>query len=527
MKNLVWIRRGAMSPRIKSHLELLERHDLHCLEVAATRTKFPSAAKLTEALKSRPEAVLISTQDPAWAANVTRSLRAESSLYSMIPFLWIHGKLAAQHWEVLRGAALDDIFPLTGKPEELLFRLQRRIAEAELRQAREAHSQEQSGRLAKSETGMKQREEFLSVCAHDLRSPLGLIQSSIAMVLNAEKERASLSPMHVELLTRAKRQAGHALGLVNDLLDVMALEQGLKPQYQLLDLHSLLTEFFQDYTFQAQQKNITFHYANPIPKWRVLADGDRIRQLLQNLCVNAIKFTDPGKNIFLSVLPFQGKRKNDPIYPMLVIGLRDEGRGIPHDEVQKIFDRFSQLKDSSRAEGRGLGLTVSKQISTLHDGNLWVQSEEGKGSTFFVLLPHVISRLEADKPDPTAKRRLLIAEPVPARRDAYYKDWNDDNWEVLYARDGVEALTLLFHWMPEVLVFTTGLAKLDEVEAANIAKHDPLTSRIPVLLALDSEQKPLKKHENMAYDGLLSLPSSREGLLELLKNLNLKPKKAA
>lgn len=67
---------------------------------------------------------------------------------------------------------------------------------------------------------------------------------------------------------------------------------------------------------------------------------------------------------------------------MLVVSIRDEGRGIPQKELQKIFDRFTQIKEQSRSDGRGLGLTVAKQISTLHDGNIWVESEEGKGSTF-------------------------------------------------------------------------------------------------------------------------------------------------
>ncbi|MFM8313384.1 MAG: sensor histidine kinase, partial [Deltaproteobacteria bacterium] len=277
--------------------------------------------------------------------------------------------------------------------------------------------QEQNAKNAKTETILGQREEFLSVCAHDLRSPLGLIQSSLSLVLNSSE--GNLTEIQKELIHRAKRQSGDAINLVNDLLDVMSFEQGLKPQYQLFSLDSLLRPFHQDYQFQALQKGIHFHYSNSLIDWRVLADSDRIKQLMQNLVVNAMKFTEKGKNIFLNVSQFQGRRKSDPPYPMLVVSIKDEGRGIPQKELQKIFDRFTQIKEHSRSEGRGLGLTVAKQISTLHDGNIWVESEEGQGSTFFVLFPHVISRTMSSDfgGRPHELRKILVIESSEKRRE--------------------------------------------------------------------------------------------------------------
>ncbi len=232
---------------------------------------------------------------------------------------------------------------------------------------------EQLKEETKRDIAITQREEFLSICAHDLRSPLGLISSSLSLLLNNKNE---LSPFVTELLTRAQRQSANAIVLVNDLLDVMSYEQGLKPKYDLIVLDGFLSEFYQDYKLQAEEKNIKFHYENPVRQWRVLLDTDRIRQLFaQNLFTNAVKFTDPNKNIFLKVTPFFGRRAKDPPYPMVKISIRDEGPGIPKNEIQKIFDRFSQLKDQSRAQGRGLVCRSPKRFqSTTAETFGWIAS---------------------------------------------------------------------------------------------------------------------------------------------------------
>lgn len=422
------------------------------------------------------------------------------------PIVWVAEKpLSEAETNRIVDAGADDFSTF----EELKVRLKARSRNAENVIALEKKSQDLELKLAKTETTIKQREEFLSVCAHDLRSPLGLIQTSLSMVLNA----GNLSQMQSELVTRARRQSGQAIKLVNDLLDVMALEQGLKPQYQVINVHDLLGEFYQDYQLQAAQKKIRFHYKNEIKDWRILADADRIRQLLQNLFGNALKFTEKGKNIYLEVTPFQGRRRTDPAYPMIVMSLRDEGKGIPTSESQKIFDRFSQLKQNSRADGRGLGLTVAKQISNLHDGNIWVQSAEGQGSTFFVLFPHVLSH-----PMPSSHKKLvLIAEPSFQRRDGYYSQLRDWGYELIFARDGVEAVTLSFHRVPHLVILSPELTKLKEGDIVNILKQDPLTKNTSVLIAGEPAQ--LAKSDVTLFDESLPLPFTKEGFEATLLSL--------
>ncbi len=410
-------------------------------------------------------------------------------------------------------APVDDIFYFSESPDAFASRVTVRCRLSQEREESRQALRDHQMRSARTETIVKQREEFLGVAAHDLRSPLGLIQASLGMVIDQQAKEKTLNPVHLELLTRAKRQAVSAISLVNDLLDVMSFEQGLKPDYRVLNLHQLLSEFYGDYRSKAEEKKVQFHYQNAIQDWRVLADSDRLNQLLQNLFVNALKFTEGGKNIYLTVEPFIGRRKSDPPYPMVVISVKDEGKGIPPRELQRIFDRFAQIRDSSREGGRGLGLTVAKQISTLHDGNIWVQSEEGQGSIFHVLLPHVISRVNADKGK--THTRLLVIEPVPENREIRQKQFAEWGYESHFVKDGVSAIAMAFHEPPAAILFGAELGLINEAEMVNMLKGESATSSVP-LLRLTPAGVAYQKRQDVLIDAFLDVPLTRTQLETVL-----------
>ncbi len=416
--------------------------------------------------------------------------------------------------------AVEDLFLFTENPDCFAQRIVVRVRFCAERDESRQSLRDAQMRSARNETVVKQREEFLGVAAHDLRSPLGLIQASLGMVIDqAAKDKSSvLSPVHLELLTRAKRQSVNAIHLVNDLLDVMSFEQGLKPDYRILNLHECLSVFWSDYRSQAEQKNVQFHYQNAIQDWRVLADSDRLNQLLQNLFVNALKFTAAGKNIYLTVEPFVGRRKSDPPYPMVVVSMKDEGKGIPPRELQRIFDRFAQIRDSSRADGRGLGLTVAKQISTLHDGNIWVQSVEGQGSVFHVLLPHVISRVNAVQSN--SGSRLLVIEPNPDKREAQGKVFQEWGLQVHFVKDGVSCIAMAFHEPPAAILFGSELGLINEPEMVNMLKGEPATSSVP-LLRLIPVGVDYKKRDDVLIDAYLDTPLARAQVENVLLQIGL------
>jgi CheY-like chemotaxis protein len=168
-----------------------------------------------------------------------------------------------------------------------------------------------------------------------------------------------------------------------------------------------------------------------------------------------------------------------------------------------------------------LGLSVAKQISNLHDGNIWVESEVGKGSTFSILLPHVVSRTELlDKKNRT-RPVVLVAEPALPRRSEYFDQLEEWGYEVVYARDGVEAVGLLFHLLPNICILTGKLPKLDILDIVSIAKADILTSTIPlVLCGEDSEQ--LEQHvDTHKFDRFLKLPFTSESFSLLSESVGV------
>ena len=472
-------------------------------------------AWIAEKIPAASCAVFFGDRDFDWYRSILNPIRKyPNSRLSFIPYFWIYEDNEQHLLDRMVEVGFDDFLHISHKPHELLFRLRLRCRAALEREDSDKLLKDQSTRNARAETTLKQREEFLSVCAHDLRSPLGLIQSTTTMILNAAATKPDFDATQTEMLTRVKRQAVQAITLVNDLLDVMSFEQGLRPQYHLFNLNEVLQEFYNDYKVQAEQKQVGFHYNNSVQHWRVLADADRMRQLLQNLFTNALKFTGNGKNIYLNVEAFTGRRKSDPDYPMIIISLRDEGKGIPQKEMERIFDKFSQIKDHSRPDGRGLGLTVAKQISTMHEGNIWVDSVEGQGSTFHVLFPHVISRTEPLTTAENARKvpNVVVAEPTMEKRLAYQEEFSKRGYQVLFAKDGVEALAMTFHLMPDLLVMPTTLPKLEPSEVIAIVKADALTTNIPVVLAIGENEKGQDVVDAKKFNHVVRLPLNKEAL---------------
>jgi signal transduction histidine kinase len=173
-----------------------------------------------------------------------------------------------------------------------------------------------------------------------------------------------------------------------------------KAKCNVADLMIQATEVMQGMADQASVTLVT--HPLPVDLW---ADGDRLLQTLTNLLSNAIKFSEPGGTVWLSAelktgegkvgnrdrrtVDAQSHEDAPPPSPFLLITVKDQGRGIPADKLQTIFDRFQQVdaSDSRQKGGTGLGLAICRNIIEQHDGKIWVESVPGEGSTFYVWLP--------------------------------------------------------------------------------------------------------------------------------------------
>lgn len=234
------------------------------------------------------------------------------------------------------------------------------------------------------ETNQKALEEmkldFVSMAAHELRTPLTVIRG-YAELLNSELGD-KLSPEHQEHLHRLEYNAANLGTLIDNLLNVSRIERGsYKIEPQSLDLVSLVKNAVTDLLDQANSKgqNLSFvESAEKIPM--VMADSSRINQVIANLITNAITYTPVGESIKVSLTP-KGS--------FVSVSVQDTGIGIPKEALSKLFTKFFRVSSvlEQGSKGTGLGLFISKSIIAMHGGEINVESEVGKGSTFSFTLP--------------------------------------------------------------------------------------------------------------------------------------------
>lgn len=223
----------------------------------------------------------------------------------------------------------------------------------------------------------KMKDDLVSVVSHELRTPLTSIMGYLDALL--EGEAGDLQEEQHEYARIAYRNARKLHGLISDLLTLSRLESG---KFQLdqadLDLIALLQAQATEQNPIARDKHVDLVIEAPSSLWVLRGDERRLQQTFANLISNGIKFSNPGSRVTVRV------EEDDAVARVCV---SDRGVGIPADEVPRLFERFFRASTAGTVEGTGLGLSISKEIVERHGGRIWVESQEGKGSTFFVELP--------------------------------------------------------------------------------------------------------------------------------------------
>jgi PAS domain S-box-containing protein len=223
----------------------------------------------------------------------------------------------------------------------------------------------------------RQREEFVAMMTHDLKSPLTVMMGYVQAIKNEMAEGSVESlPACVDEIDRSSLKL---LSMIEDVLDAYRLEVGLlQINQEYCDIRSILNGHCRDISREAQMRGIEFSFsaAEDIPPLKV--DGKQIARVFGNLIGNAIKFT-PCRG---SVTVVAERRGND-----VRISVQDTGIGIPVKDLPRIFNKYFRADSASGFKGTGLGLTISKAIVDAHGGAIEVESSEGKGSRFTVCLP--------------------------------------------------------------------------------------------------------------------------------------------
>ncbi|BBO23876.1 MAG: hypothetical protein AMXMBFR19_23400 [Chthonomonadaceae bacterium] len=231
----------------------------------------------------------------------------------------------------------------------------------------------------------RMKSSFVAMASHELRTPLTAIKGFVSTLLVDEgfsaddrREFYMIIDQECDRLTR----------LINDLLNTARIEsnQSLKPSYQEVEFKDLIEKVVMIQKQSTQRHALALDFQSEVPN--IIGDEDKLDQILTNLLNNAIKYSPSGGTITVRV-----RTEGEEIF----VGVEDEGIGIPKDHLSKVFDKFHRVhnEDNRKIYGTGLGLYLVKHlVERVHLGRIWVESEVGKGSTFWVALP---IRLDVDK----------------------------------------------------------------------------------------------------------------------------------
>ena len=224
---------------------------------------------------------------------------------------------------------------------------------------------------------MKEKDAFLAVLTHDMKSPLTTI-NLYAHILKKQPEILQKKPELTDLILRSQQSLSE---IVNNILDLEKLQTGgtMLMNKERVDLIPILEYVVQAITPQAEEKSIQLQAVMLSKSIVISADRQQIERVLQNLLSNAVKYTPTNGEVFVECSVQDGQA---------AIQIRDTGFGIPEEELPYIFDRFRRVaKHEGKAAGTGLGLAITKALVEAHDGTIAVTSKEGVGSTFTVSLP--------------------------------------------------------------------------------------------------------------------------------------------
>jgi signal transduction histidine kinase len=222
--------------------------------------------------------------------------------------------------------------------------------------------------------------EFVSLAAHQLRTPLSAIKWTLKMLLDGDL--GEITKEQRDFLGKTYQSNERMIALINDLLDITRIEEGrylYKPV--LADFESICQFVINSFKDEIKKKEIKFKFKKPEKKLpQVKVDVEKIRLTISNLLDNAIKYTPTGGKVTVSLRHVKKE---------IELSVKDTGVGIPKDQQGRVFTKFFRGANVMRmeTEGSGLGLFITKNIIEAHGGKIWFESEEGKGATFYFTLP--------------------------------------------------------------------------------------------------------------------------------------------
>ena len=381
---------------------------------------------------------------------------------------------------------------------------------------------------------MQQREHLLLTITHDIKAPAASISGFIDLMKDYVSDARG-----TECLVNIKRSAHHLSHLVAALLDYHQLENGLMKVHSTdFSPKELVAESVEGMRVQAESKGLKISYEIKEKEHNALynADAFRIRQILDNLISNAIKYTDKG-SIMVSMSIRQKRNayniiENKNAY-LLTLDVTDTGKGMTTEERQKVFQAFTRLKNAQGIEGTGLGLSITHELATLLGGEIHVKSEVGKGSTFTATIPieladtsqtkvcHSHNELDekpsedAPKTSPSSTEKLLILDDDKLQLQLLQEMLRrlaGDSWQVFACNHVTDALTVLHNEQPAIMLMDI---EMPEMSGKDLIKH--INHNNMKVIAMTAHDTSIKEELREAgFDDCLFKPFSQESLQKVL-----------
>ncbi len=319
------------------------------------------------------------------------------------------------------------------------------------------------------------KDEYLGLVSHDMRAPLTVIALSTDYLL-AEESSRTLTQDQKSFVERIKRNGEQASSMIHDILDVVRLERGFRLDYQMIRFAELLNDSIQNLQVIANKKKVTFQITHD-QEIQVNLDPNRMRQVIENVLLNAIKFSPQNGVVFIRTWLAQKASG-----PQLAFQVRDQGQGIRKEDESKVFEAFVQ---SGRAklgkEGVGLGLAIVRKFVEFHQGTIELDGGWQKGASLTVFVPNAtlvssISQTQAAPQGPV----ILLVEDDESIREFYKQSLEEFKYHVLEAGDGAEGFALFQKQHVDLVLSDIRMPNVDGLEL--LARIRTSGSKVPVIL---------------------------------------------